>query len=65
MLDGGVRDVLVVIIGLGWLASIIANAVNPAYEPDPSINAAFALVIGAVIGVGKKDNGKDDRRKDR
>lgn len=61
MLDGRIRDVVVVIVGVGWVASIFGSIVNPSYEPDPSINAAFALVIGAVLGVGRKDsngNGK-------
>lgn len=64
MLDGRVRDAVVVIVGIGWVASIFGSIFNPNYEPDPSINAAFALVIGAVLGIGRKDsngNGKNTR----
>lgn len=68
MLDGKVRDALIVLVAVGWLASIIGSIVNPTYTPDPSINGAFGLVIGAALAVGKKDGndkGNDDERKAR
>lgn len=63
MLDGRLRDALVVLVAIGWVASILGSIFNPSYEPDPSINGAFGLVIGAALAVGKKDdgNGKDRR----
>lgn len=65
MLDGRLRDALVVLVAIGWVASILGSIFNPNYEPDPSINAAFALVIGAALGVGRKEsNGKDSRGTD-
>lgn len=62
MLDGRVRDALVVLVGVGWVASIIGSIFNPNYEPDPSINAAFALVIGAALGIGKKESNSKNPR---
>jgi len=59
MLDGRVRDIVVVIIAVAWLTSRLYSMANPDYKVDPGVDAAFALVVGAVIGVGKKENGKD------
>lgn len=59
MLDGRVRDIVVVIIAIAWGASRLTSMINPEYKVDPGVDAAFALVVGAVIGVGKKEHGKD------
>lgn len=60
MLSGKMRDAVIVLVSIAWLASIAGQIFNPEYKPDASINAAFALVVGAAIGAGKKDNDRED-----
>lgn len=59
MLNGRVRDALILLVTVAWLVSVVASAVSPSYTPDPSINGAFGLVVGAVLAAGKKDEEKD------
>jgi uncharacterized membrane protein YqgA involved in biofilm formation len=66
MLNERVRTVLISVITGVWVVSIGLSMVNPAYDPDPSVNAVFALVIGTGFGLGKRDsngsgNGKGKR----
>lgn len=65
MLDGRVRDALILLVAVGWVASIIGQIFNPNYEPDPSVNASFALVIGAALGLGKKESNSKDRNEEK
>lgn len=51
----GFRGALVALVGAAWAVSFVASLVNPDYHPDPSVNAAFTLVIGAALYRGATD----------
>lgn len=51
------RLALVALVGTAWATSFIVSLVNPEYRPDPSVNAAFTLVIGAALYRGSADKG--------
>lgn len=69
MLSPRVRTGIVMGVSILWGASTARNLIDPGYTPDPSLNAAFALVLGIAFGLGKKTEDKDDddteHRKDR
>lgn len=58
MLSDRTRAGLIGLVAVAWLASVLGQIFNPDYKPDPSINGAFGLVVGAALAVGKKDDGK-------
>lgn len=44
------------VVGLGWLANLIAGMVPPlGYEPSLAVNAPMMLILGALYASGKKD----------
>jgi hypothetical protein len=53
-----VRLVICAVVAM-WLATQIADLVNPAYDPPESINALFLSLVGAVLAL-RKQNGHDD-----
>lgn len=55
------RAALIALVGAAWATSFVASLVNPDYHPDPSVNAAFTLVIGAALYKGGADKGKGDQ----
>jgi hypothetical protein len=38
-----------------WATSILVDMFNPAYQPDPAINAIFGGTIGTALTLGRKD----------
>lgn len=44
-----------------WASSILMDMFNPAYQPDPAINAIFGGTIGTALTLGRKDNDRNDR----
>lgn len=55
---------LTLLIALVWTGNVIIGVVDPVRH-DPSINALFALVVGAVFALGRKDHSgwREGRRK--
>lgn len=51
------RAWLVAVVGAAWATSFVASLANHDYHPDPSVNAAFMLVIGAAIYKGGAGGG--------
>lgn len=54
------RAVLIGLVGAAWATSFVVSIFNPEYHPDPSVNAAFTLVIGAALYRGKADGGEKE-----
>lgn len=65
MLPRGVTVGLTVLISLVWAGNVIIGFLNPALR-DPMINAIFAIVVGSLYALGRKDDGDGplDRLKD-
>ena len=57
-----VRVILIVLVSVVWAVNYTASVINPAYKPDPAINAPFLAVIGALVaGSGnRKDKDGED-----
>jgi hypothetical protein len=59
-LNNTVRYVLIAIITSAWVLNLIAPMFLEVYKPDPSVNAIFMIVVGALFGadaVGRLKNG--------
>lgn len=56
MLPRGVTVGLTVLISLVWAGNVIVGFLNPALR-DPMINAIFAIVVGSLYALGRKDSG--------
>lgn len=59
-LNNTVRYVLISVITTMWVLNLLAPLFLTAYKPDPSINAIFMVVAGALFGadaVGRLKNG--------
>lgn len=55
----GVRLGLVALVSGAWAASFVTSLLNPDYHPDPSVNAAFTVVLGVVL-LGRPKKGDDE-----
>lgn len=45
---------IAVIITIGWAANLIVGFLYPG-RSDPALNAIFAIVVGAVFALGRRD----------
>lgn len=43
-----------------WLVSVVADAVNPNYDPPETIGLAFMAMLSAVLGAAAVKGGKDN-----
>lgn len=55
MVSGRLRAGLCVLVAILWGASVARQIFDPAFKPDPAINAVFSTVIGAVVVLGGKE----------
>ncbi|MGW5720765.1 hypothetical protein ACWEVP_31650 [Amycolatopsis sp. NPDC003865] len=64
MLPRPLMIALAVLISLVWAVNVIVGFIDPARH-DPTLNAIFALVVGAVFALGRKESRavKDARRR--
>lgn len=64
VLSTRVRTGIVILVSTMWAASTVMTWVDPDFRKDPSLDAAFGLVIGVTVGVGRKDDksGTDSRK---
>lgn len=46
---------LAVLISIVWAVNVVVGFVNPDRH-DPTLNAIFALVVGAVFALGRKES---------
>lgn len=49
-LNATVRYVLIGVITTMWVLNFLAPIFTNTYKPDPSVNAIFMIVIGALFG---------------
>lgn len=70
VLNTGVRYGLIGVITFIWVMNLISPIFLTTYKPDPSVNAIFMIVIGALFGedavsrVKNKNNNKSANRKE-
>lgn len=64
MLPRGLTIALTVLISLVWAANVVVGFLNPNLR-DPTINAIFAIVVGAIYALGRKgdSNGMSARKR--
>lgn len=51
---------LAVLISVVWTANVVIGFIDPE-RSDPTINAVFAVVVGAVYALGRKDRPSADK----
>ena len=51
------KTMLIALVSVAWAVNIVITFFSSSYSPDPSINALFSGVIGAVLAV-KGGDGK-------
>ncbi len=61
MVGERVRVTLIVLVSVVWAVNYTASVINPAYKPDPAINAPFLAVIGALVAGTGKSRDKDTK----
>lgn len=47
---------LVILVSLVWTANLVVGYFKLA-ETEPSVNAVFAIIVGALFAMGRKKNG--------
>lgn len=60
MLPRGLFLAITCLICAVWTANVIVGFVDPT-KHDPAINAIFAIVVGAVYALGRKEPGDTTR----
>jgi len=64
MIRPWVANVVIVAAVVVWVGNFVADVALDGYVPNEAINGAFALLVGGVIALRSKGNGKggdDDR----
>lgn len=58
------RNIVAGVVTTVWVVNFTANLLVASFTPDPSVNAAFMVVLGAIFGVeairGARRKGGDD-----
>jgi hypothetical protein len=62
MLPRPLMIALTLLIAAVWAGNVVIGFIDPSRH-DPSINAVFALAVGAVFAVGKREDGLKDARR--
>lgn len=53
---------LAVLISIMWATNLVVGFLYPG-RSDPALNAIFAIVVGAVFALGRRDHGVSIRKK--
>jgi hypothetical protein len=51
---------LVILVSLAWTANLVVGYFKLA-ETEPSVNAIFAIIVGALFAMGKKKPDRSDQ----
>lgn len=51
---------LVILVSLAWTANLVVGYFKLA-ETEPSVNAVFAIIVGALFAMGRKKNDRSDK----
>lgn len=54
MLPRPITVALTLLISLVWVGNVVVGFIDP-QRHDPTINAIFAVVVGAIFALGRKD----------
>lgn len=60
MLPRPIIIALVILVSLAWTANLIVGYFKLA-ETEPSVNAVFAIIVGALFAMGRKREENQDR----
>lgn len=60
MLSPRIRNGIIVLVSAMWAISTGISWVNEDFHKDPALDAAFGLVVGLALGVGKKEDDDSD-----
>lgn len=67
-MDKRLAAAIAIVITTAWAVSFILGAVNPSYNPPPSIHPLMLIVAGAAFGKAvftkkREEDDEDDRRR--